>query len=234
MGEVDRFYIVYTRQAGKVRLLGKGVKKPNAKLAGNLEPLTYSEIFFAKGKGSGNIIGAIANDLFFGIKENLPISRSVFFTLGILGRIITEEEKDEKIFDLVLKYLESAQSMAEEFSEGKMKEDELEKKMDVLSFGFLLKLLEKLGYGLEFEKCVFCKGKLLPGGNFFSAESGGILCVDCAKNQRQSVKATDESVKLGRIILKNRIRNFSKINVTKEAVDNLKLIVSEEIRWIAP
>ena len=231
VGEVDRFYTAYTKEAGKVRLLGKGVRKPNAKLVGNLEPLTQTEIFFARSRGAGNIVGAIGVNFFPKIKENFLASRSVFFVLGILGKIITEEEKDEEVFGLLLEYLESV----EDFSgaENDKDEKEFERKIDILSFGFLLKLLERSGYGLELEKCVSCKRKLFSGGNFFSAESGGVLCQECARGRVKVVRANDESIKLGRIILQNEIRNFFKINAKKEVVENLKLIVMEEVRWVA-
>ncbi len=40
VGETDRLYTFYTREQGKVRVVAKGVRKPEAKLAGQLENLS--------------------------------------------------------------------------------------------------------------------------------------------------------------------------------------------------
>ncbi len=66
VGEFDRLYIFYTREAGLLRAMGRGVRKQEAKLAGHLEPGTLSEVYIANfslfrekfrggGKGRENI-----------------------------------------------------------------------------------------------------------------------------------------------------------------------------------
>jgi DNA repair protein RecO (recombination protein O) len=113
IGETDRLYVVYTREAGRVLAKAIGVKKPNAKLAGNLEPLTYSEIFLAKGRGQGNITGAIAVENFLEIKNNIEALEKVFEAMKIFSRLVTQEEKDERIFHLLLGYLLAIEEVVE-------------------------------------------------------------------------------------------------------------------------
>ena len=112
VAEVDRLYNIYTLETGKIRILGKGVRNANAKLAGQLEPLTYSEIFIAKTRGRGKITGAIAVNNFLLIKSDLAATKQAFYVFSILDRMIAEEERDERIFRLVIKYLEALEKMA--------------------------------------------------------------------------------------------------------------------------
>lgn len=224
LGETDRLYIAYTLEDGKINALGRGVRKPNAKLAGNLEPVTYSEIFMAKNRGRGNITGAIGLDFFPDIKANYLAMRNVFFVLNIFGKIISDQEKDENIFKLLLGYLETVDRASHD--------DKEEDKFDILSFGFLLKLLDELGYKLEAEQCVNCGKKLHLGDNFFSAKSGGILCPACGKNKDKTVRVSDGAIKLMRIFMKNRMENFSKIEASRQDIGHLKKVILEELNWI--
>ncbi len=227
IGETDRLYGIYTLEAGKIRARAIGVKKPNAKLAGNLEPLTYSEIFMARGRGKGNITGVIALNNFSGIKSGIEATQKVFYTFGIFGRLVTEEEKDEKIFSLLLEYLEAMDRICVSSSQKSQ-----EGRLDIVTLGFLFKFLGALGYKIEADKCVKCGTKLQPDGNYFSAESGGVVCVKCGSGSGKKVKIIADSIKLIRLFLKNKVGNFGKIEAEKSIINNLKVIISEEIGWI--
>jgi len=220
VGEVDRIYTIYTLEGGKIRVLGKGVRKPNAKLAGNLESVTQAEIFVAKSKGLGKITGSIAVNNFPNIKSDFDLLNKVFYVFKILGKIISEEEKDEKIFNLLEKYLAGMDAFGID-----------ENKADILTLGLLFKVLDEMGYRLEVEKCVHCEKKLLPENNYFSVSRGGILCSSCAKLENNKTKVSNESIKLIRIFLKNKIENLSKLQVERRDLDNLKIILRETLHW---
>jgi DNA repair protein RecO (recombination protein O) len=225
IGETDRLYVVYTLEAGRILAKAIGVKKPNAKLAGNLEPLTYSEIFLAKGRGQGNIIGAITVENFLEVKNNIEALEKVFGALKIFSRLVTQEEKDARIFHLLLGYLLAIKETIK-----KKELDELS--LDILTLGFIFKLLNKMGYAMETKKCTTCNEKLVSGENYFSASFGGILCPSCARNRQGKVRITDEAVKCIRIFLDNKIENLGKIKIENKNLDNLKMITNEMVRWV--
>ncbi len=223
-GETDRVYVVYTREAGRILARAIGVKKPNAKLAGNLESITQCEIFLAKGKGRGNVTGVIGVENFLAIKANIFALEKVFTALKIFNRLMTQEEKDEKTFQLLLDYLLVMDKSAKE-------ENDL--KFDIYTLGFIFKLLQNLGYKQEVKKCSACAGKLVSGENYFSAQRGGIICPACAKLETRKIRITDEAVKFIRIVLENKIENLGKIKLEKKSLDNLKVVAQEAVRWIA-
>jgi len=224
VAETDRIYTVYTREAGKIRVLGKGVRKPNAKLAGSLESMTMAEIFVAKSRGMGKITGAIVLDNFLGIKASLDALDRVGDIFKIFGKIMAEQEKDEQIFEILADLLTSMDKLSAEKSSGG--------KMDILSLGFLFKLLGEMGYRLEVDKCVNCGTKLQPENNYFSPAKGGVLCDKCHVTENKRFKISPESIKLIRIFLKNKIENLTKIKVSQKDVNNLKVIVQESINWL--
>lgn len=230
IGETDRFYVVYTKEAGKLRLLANGVRKPQAKLAGNLESVTRTEIFVAKNRGRGRITGAIAAENFLTIKGNITLLERVFEALKIFSGLVTQEEADAKNFDLILEYLRAMDSLG---LPAKDRDVFFEEKADIFTCGFVFKLLKNLGYAQEMRKCVVCGSALRPGGNFFSAERGGTVCGSCGRSQRQKVKITDQSVKLIRLFQDNKMENLGKIRLNSGDLANLKLISAEAVRWIA-
>lgn len=222
VGEVDRIYTIYTLEAGKIRVLGKGVRKPNAKLAGNLESVTQAEIFMSKNKGMGKITGSIAINNFSNIKSNLDLVNRVFYVFKILARIISEEEKDEKIFLLLEKYL--AAMDANEVGEDKA---------DILTLGLLFQILAEMGYRLEMEKCVHCEKKLLLENNYFSISRGGVLCANCQNVENKKILISNEAIKLIRIFLQNRLENLIKLKVPQADINRLKIILNESINWFS-
>lgn len=223
IAETDRIYTLYTREAGKIRLAAHGVRKPQAKLAGNLETLAHVEVFVARTRGKGKITGVIPIDFFAAVKEDIYILEKVFWVVNIFDRLVTQEEKDEKIFELLFGYLRAMDNLAEE--------DEV--KADILTYGFIFKLLHLLGYGLEMGRCVACGATLRSGENFFESERGGTVCAACAPHTGKQVKIVDETIKFIRIFLENKIENLGKIKADKKNISNLKLVAAEAIRWIA-
>jgi DNA repair protein RecO (recombination protein O) len=225
IGEVNRIYSLYTLEEGKIQAVGRGVRKPNAKLAGNIEPLTHVEVYVSKKKGLGNITGAIVLNNFSSVKADfLAISR-VFWALSHFDKLIVGQEKDVQVFELLLEYMEAMEKLS--------LEGRAEYKMDIVTLGFLFKLAESLGYKVIVEYCARCFGKILAGNdNFFGAECGGALCSCCAKMERKKVKNSDTSIKLMRIFLKNKIRSFSKIEVSEHDLRELKLIWKELVDWV--
>ena len=225
VGETDRIYNFYTLEEGRVQSVGKGTRKPMAKLAGNLESITFCEVYISKKKGLGNITGAIAINNFLAIKANfLAISR-VFWALSYFNKLITQQEKDERIFNLFLEYLMAMEKLS--------LEQKAEYKFDLVTLGFLFKLMEVLGYKIRMKYCVKCSKKIVPGnGNFFSAERGGTFCAECAKMENRKVKNSDSSIKLVKIFMKNKVSNLAKLEVMEKDLRELKLIWKELIDWI--
>ena len=49
LGEADKILTLFTPNYGKLDAVAKGVRRPTSKLAGHVEPLTYSSLLLARG-----------------------------------------------------------------------------------------------------------------------------------------------------------------------------------------
>ena len=225
VNEVDRLYTVYTKEMGKVRLLAKGVRKSDARLAGNLETLNLAEIFVARSRGRGNITGVIALENYLSLKNNLETLEKVFKTFSTFDLLVSQEEKDVEIFKLLADYL----SVMEEIE----KEGGHLARVEVLSVGFLFQILGRLGYGMQMKKCVSCGRRLSGGENFFAVSRGGTICASCAGREKRKIRMSNAAINLVRIFLENRLENFKKIRIDQKNLNNAKVVLEEAIRWIA-
>lgn len=95
--EFDGIFTIYTKDFGKIEAIGRGIKKPAAKLANHLQVFDFSEIEFVLGKNFKVLTGANAD-------KNLLSEGAVDF-FDLLDSLTAIDDPDENIWNLVLKYI---------------------------------------------------------------------------------------------------------------------------------
>ncbi|TSD01633.1 MAG: DNA repair protein RecO (recombination protein O) [Parcubacteria group bacterium Athens0714_25] len=224
VGETDRIYVIYTLEQGKIRTLAKGVRKMQARLAGQLENFNLVDVLIARNKGMGKIKSAIAEKNFSNIKNELKLLEKVFEVFRIAGRLIDDEQKDEDIFYLFLRYLNLLDKIQTE-------DDPLF--FRVASQGFLYQFFSLTGYGIEVGRCALCQEKIAPGGNFFSARHGGIVCAECGQKVAEKIQVSDSAIKAMRIFSSSSLESLAKLKIEKEKIIELEKISSLFHQWIS-
>ena len=136
--ENDQIISFYTKDFGRLDLLAKGIKKITSKLSGNLTLGNLVEIEVANGKEINHLIKINSVNLLQKNKQYL--SRQ--YILNLVYKLVKEQEKDERIFNLLISYLNF------------LNESSSHNKNEV--FAFLIKLLGYLGYSPQLEKCGEC------------------------------------------------------------------------------
>jgi len=215
IGEFDRLYILYTREIGIIKAMGRGVRKQTAKLAGHLEPGTLSEVYVARSRGTGQITGAIALDNFEVIKNNFEKLAEALKIFKFFGRHFAEEEKDEGVFGLLRDFLSA-------FAKASADEEKI-----LVEF-FWWKLFDFLGHRPETMKCARCGAKLEDRRDkYFSAARGGIVCGKCFSGEESLMKISSDQVKLLRIFLANPLEKILKVKAGEAELRGLVRIRRE-------
>lgn len=224
VGETDRLYTIYTDTAGKLSLVAKGVRKPEAKLAGQLETLMEGLVIVVKGRGAGKIAGAVAEKSFLHLRQDLDILKRVLGAVSIFERLVGWEEQDKELFQLLENYLELANAFA--------KEEKTEKVL-LLTEGFLFQLYAHLGYEIETGICVVSGEKLSRGErHFFSPSAGGMLRGVHAHRTHGALPVSENVIKLLRLFLTNRLANIGKVQVDDRELKELQQISKRFYQWI--
>ena len=106
LGEVDRFLTIYTKEFGKIQVAARGVKKVESKLRYHLEPFSYSHLILIQGKSFRIVKDAILKDQFLPMRKDLERIKIVYKIVDLVDELIVGEEKDEDIWNLLLKVFE--------------------------------------------------------------------------------------------------------------------------------
>lgn len=225
VGETDRFYTFYTREQGKVTAIAKGVRKAEAKLASSLETATLSEIMMARTRGTGRITGAVLEESYPAIHQSPLLLRPLARYLSDVDRIIEPEEKDEILFTIIRKYLDTAEAIAARSG--------TEMEMRLLTEAAYYQLFIHLGYRLELALCAH-SGEALNGGErfFMSFEAGGVIketYVDAVSDRHL---ISENAIKALRLITRARFDQLVKIVVDEKTLDELSRLRLVYERWI--
>lgn len=219
-GEADRLYVMYTREAGKMKAFARGVRKPHARLAAQLENFHRSQIIVMRSRGAGNIKSAgIEGDRKI-LQMSLPAMMEVFSVADFFDRSIGWEEPDPELFDFLEEYLDLVGTL--------IKTDRLEK-LPLLRGAFLFKILSHLGHTLEVGHCVVSGETLSPGDHFVSVEQGGIVGASCVSlvQVRDIRKISMENIKLMRLILNHPLRSIMKVSMGENHIRSFLTFLKE-------
>lgn len=224
VGETDRLYTLYTAEQGKVQAIAKGVRKPAAKLAGQLETLMQGLVIIEKGRGIGKIAGAVAEKNFLHLRTEADILKRVLEAANIFERLVEWDEPDEELFQLLLAYLSLCDDLAKEGRK---------EKVFLLSEGFLFQLFAHLGYEIETGVCAVSGEKLKPGEqHFFSPSAGGMFSGQHSRETKGAFPISENAIKLIRLFLGNRLENVPRVQAGERELRELRQVTTRFFQWI--
>lgn len=137
--EYDQIVTLYTRERGKAEVLAKGIKKITSKNSANLEVLAVVEAETALGKEVEHLTKVQPVKIFKNIYSDFDKIWLAQYVVKLTEENILPAETDEKIFNLLLSFLE--------FLDFAQKINSLN-----LATGFIFKFWHCLGFGAPAEK----------------------------------------------------------------------------------
>ena len=178
LGEADRIVSVLTPGRGRVRGVGKGVRKTSSRLGGRLEPYSHVDLQLYEGRTLDVITQAELITSFSAVRADYDLSTCAAGVAEAADRIVQEDEQATRVFLLVL---EALRRLA-------MGPAEPERVLDA----FVLRLSSVAGYSAVVEACAACGrpyDPALPGGRAvgFSIAAGGLMCAACRPPEAQRV-----------------------------------------------
>ncbi|TAK96639.1 DNA repair protein RecO [Patescibacteria group bacterium] len=223
VGETDRIYTAFTQQSGKIKVLAKGVRKAQAKLAGALEPLTLVDLATARAQGMGKVTGVVVENNYNNLKQDLATVAVALRGVRLFDRLVDLEQPDEALFQLLKEFLETLDSL----------NGSAPVKSEVVSLAFTFKLLSSLGYHFEATRCVQCAGPLSSGDrNGWSPETGGVACGACVAKDTQARSISVNSIKQLRVFSQNSLNSLRRLGVDERDTRELGRIAVDFIAWV--
>jgi DNA repair protein RecO (recombination protein O) len=165
LGEADRIVTFLTHRTGRVRAVGKGVRRTKSKFGSRLEPFMHVDVQFARGR-SLDVVTQAETLAPFGEAISGDYAR---YTAGTAMLETAERLVAEEMEPAVQQYLLLVGGLRV-LASG-------ERDPSLVLDSFLLRSLALAGYAPTFDQCARCNE---PGPHrSFSAGAGGMLCANC-------------------------------------------------------
>ncbi len=104
LGEANSLVTLLTPTVGLVRARAQGIRKPGAKLAHGLTTLSESEVMLVQGKEGWRVVGAVLEEQWAKVLPH-PGRERVARVTGLLLRLVADEARDERVFEVVRGFL---------------------------------------------------------------------------------------------------------------------------------
>ena len=106
-GEADRILTVFNKEHGKLKVLAKGVRRPTSRKGGNLDLLTHSRVFVAKGRNLDLVTEALCLNSFSPLKKEVNTISKAYYLCELIDSLCAEGESSVFVFNLLVSTLEN-------------------------------------------------------------------------------------------------------------------------------
>jgi DNA repair protein RecO (recombination protein O) len=217
LGEADKILTLFTPNYGKLDAVAKGVRRPTSKLAGHVEPLTYSALLLAKGRELDIVTQAETLEPLTPLREDLERVGRGLYAAELVDRFTPDRQESYPIFRLLLETLRRLATRDD---------------LDLVLRYFEMQLLHELGYRPQLDRCVACEAELEPTDNFWSAASGGVLCLACGANEPLSRALSLSALKVLRLLQRSGFADAARVRIDRALAPELERHLREYIRYV--
>jgi DNA repair protein RecO (recombination protein O) len=217
-GESNKIFTVYTEDFGKIKVIGKSIRKITSKLRSGLGLFSLSEISFIEGKKQKTLVESKIIRSFPDKNDELSAVVFAHQTAAAIDKLFLKEEKDESSWKLIE---ETFLFLSKESLRGKR---------FLFYFGFFWKLMKILGYQQDWKRCSSCRKELVFENAFFFSKSEKALCFSCyrqnkSKISEKPVEISRETGKLLEWLGKKELSEVGDEEISQKTKDELKQIL---------
>jgi DNA repair protein RecO (recombination protein O) len=198
-GEADRLLVLFSREAGKLRAVAKGVRKLHSRKAGHLEPFTQVKLLLARGRDFWIVTQADTVDAFLPIREDLERTAYASYVIELLDRFTYEEGENRALYHLLVETLQRVAHLPDPFPAARY---------------YDVRLLDLLGFRPELNNCARCQAEIQAEDQYFDAGLGGVLCPRCGPAVPTARAVTMRALKALRHYQRSTFREAVRLELT--------------------
>ncbi len=217
LGEADKILTLFTPSYGKLDAVAKGVRRPTSKLAGHVEPLTYSTFLLAQGRELDIVTQAETLEPLTPLREDIERVGPGIYAAELVERFTPDRQESHSLFGLLLETLRRLATRDDQ---------------DLVLRYFEMHLLDELGYRPQLDHCVSCEAPLEPTLNFWSAAAGGVLCPTCAAHEPLARDLSLACLKVLRLLQRSSFADAERLRIKPALAQELERHLRELIRYV--
>ena len=195
--EADRILDLYTRDAGLVSAIAKGIRKTKSRFGARLEPLSCVDFVAYGGRTLDTITQAETLRSFHGVREDLARFQAAAGMVGSVRALSGGDEADRRVFNLLYNALDTLEASDSGF--------------EAVEASLGLKLSVLAGYAPELDACLACATDLdeAPEPLHFAPAHGGVLCAECRSQTGDAFPLAPGTLDSVRVLIETPIRQAS-------------------------
>ncbi len=220
-GEADRILDLYTRDAGLVSTIAKGIRRTRSRFGGRLEPLSCVDFLAYEGRTLDTVTQVEVLRSFHGVREDLKRLEAAGGMVATVRALSGGDEADRRVFNLLYHALDALENRDSGF--------------ESVEAAFSLKLSTLAGYTPRLDACVSCERDLdeafdgeLP---YFAPNLGGVLCADCRAAASDAFPLPPETLSSLQTLVARPIREAS---IEERLGESVRRVVSAHVLAHAP
>lgn len=211
IGEYDRRVVLLTLEKGKISAFARGARRPNSRLIGASQPMTFGTFYLYAGKNSYTLVSAEIDNYFPELKKDLlKVTYGTYFLE--LASYLTRENNDERE---ILKLLYQSLRVLER---GKIP-------LKLIRCIYEIRILTAFGEGMQVFDCALCGGT--EELEWFSSIKGGCLCSSCKKYSADRMRLAEGTLYTLQYIISMPVEKLFSFLVSDEVQKQLLKISSE-------
>jgi DNA repair protein RecO (recombination protein O) len=203
LGEADRVLTVLTPRLGKLRVIGKGVRRPRSRLGGGLEPFSDVQLVLAVGRTFDVITSVAIEDPHLGLRDDLEATAGAWYLVELADRFCEGSADSHDAFRLLAQGLAALDAPAGAVRRG------------TVGRWYELHLLDVMGFRPELSRCIECGATIEPEGNAFSPVAGGILCPSCGATAPGARLISADALKVMRHLQRSELSSVLRLELSR-------------------
>jgi DNA repair protein RecO (recombination protein O) len=215
-GEADRLLVVFSREAGKLRAVAKGVRKMRSRKAGHLEPFTRVKILMARGRDFWILTQAETVDMYMPVRDDLLRTAYAGYVIELLDRFTYEEGENRSLYQLLVETLERVSGLPDPFSAVRYYE---------------IRLLDLLGFRPELGRCVQCGAAIQPEDQYFDSMYGGAVCPGCGQHSASAQPVSMQTLKFLRHYQRSSFRDANRVELPAGVRHEMERLLNDYLTY---
>ncbi|MBI3956473.1 MAG: DNA repair protein RecO [Candidatus Kerfeldbacteria bacterium] len=223
--DYDRIITVFSDEYGKIDAVARGVRKPLSKLAGHLEPFSYSAFMFATGR-SFDVLATSVKRSSYRIPQTDVLSYGLacsFFEAA--DRLTRPRQPDEPLFRLLVRFLETFEQSLDPHGGSAALQRVL-----ITEF-FLVQLIIHLGFAPSLDRCVVGKEPLPETGVVLDMAHGGLVCDSHRSREGNTLPIGRQTVEMLRLMADGAIEPIRFATGSRDTVAEVARAVNTMITY---
>ena len=210
--ETSKIAVFFTKEYGKVAGVLKGIRKDHKKFGSYVDRFSINDIVYYEYRNSDLhlISHCDLKQYFFSIRHDYKKNLAANYILELVDHIMPVEEKNLKIYELMLSFLEGLDAVND---------------IDKLIFIFQIKTLGLSGFKPHLDSCVKC-GKKIQAKVRFNSQLGGLMCSHCPSNSAGSLMISQGTIATLLYIEQNNWQKNLRLGLTSVVKKELKYILN--------